>query len=199
MIERTEETGKAFRTLREKLRSHRGTSLVETLMTILIMSILGGAITTGMLVSAREYTKSVRGMEKDMLFSTLQYVISYELQYSTSVIVDDDNRVIDVQAKTYGQEQYMDEGEEVDDIRRTFFADQSTGRIVYGIDGDYQPILSKNAYPKGMKASIEPLTYDPQTHYFHVVLSISYNNRTVVDSIGFDVLNLYGIEPKYAA
>ena len=87
--------------------------------------------------------------------------------------------------------------DDADAIRRTFFA--NNGRIVYGIEGDEcQPILSKNAYPDDMTAKVDTLTYDPLTHFFHVELSILYNNRTIVDKVGFDVLNLYGTEPKRA-
>ena len=196
MIEQTSKKNKRpFRALRAKLRSRRGTTLMETLMAVLIMSILGSALTTGMLVSAKSFTKALRGMEKDTLFSTLQYVISYELQYSTSITVDpsNNNSVIDVQAKTYGKEEY----EDADAIRRTFFA--NNGRIVYGIEGDEcQPILSKNAYPDGMTARVDTLTYDPLTHFFHVELSVLYKNSVIVDKVGFDVLNLYSTEPKRA-
>ena len=184
-----------FQGLKEKLRSHQGTTLVELLVAMAIMTILGGAITTGMLISARSYTNSVRSYEKDLLYSTLQYIISYELEYSTSITVDSSHQVVDVQAKTYGEKEYED-----DEITRSFIADKN-GRIVYAIEGDEeheQPILSKNAYPDGMTAAIEPLTYDPETHYFHVVLSIYYKDRALVDHVGFDVLNLYGTTPKYA-
>jgi len=184
--------------LLQKLRSRVGTTLVEMLVVLGIMTVLGGAITTGIGIASKVYTSSVRTFEKDTLFSTLQYVISYELQYSTSVTVDyENNEVIDVQAKTYGEKDYS-----VDEIHRSFFAD-GNNRIVYGIEdsgdsSDYQPILSKNAYPDGMGATIDSLVYDPETHYFHVTMSILYKGKSILDSVGFDVLNLYGTEPKYA-
>ena len=204
MTEHAEITKKRiFSFLKEKMRSRTGTTLVETLCAILVMAILGGAICTGMLVSAQQYTKSVRSFEKDMLYSTLQYVISYELQYSTSITIDESSKsVIDVQAKTYGEEMYYEDGdemgEEVDEICRTFFADDK-GRIVYGIENsNVQSLLSKNAYPDDMTARVDTLTYDPDSHYFHVVLSILYKKKPVVDRVGFDVLNLYSTEPKLA-
>lgn len=197
MADRTEkEKRPLFGGLKKKLRSRRGTSLVEMLAVLAIMTILGGAITTGMLISAQSYTKSVRGFEKDLLYSTLQYVISYELEYSTSITLDAATQeVVDVQAKTYGEEEY----DEDEPICRSFIADN--GRIVYALNstnGWKQPILSQNAYPDGLTADIAPLTYDPENHYFHVVLSIYYEDEAVVDQVGFDVLNLYGTEPKYA-
>jgi len=74
-----------------KLRTKRGFSLLESLITLTIVLIITVCVTIGISASNRLYRKSLFSSESEILSSTIDIALSDILRYSTNVINTDGN------------------------------------------------------------------------------------------------------------
>lgn len=87
--------------LQRKLNS-RGLSLAETLITIIILSIILSAVTGGSVVALRVYRQVRRKADAQTLLSTTINAIAENLYYSRDVSVDNNGNVISFYSETLG-------------------------------------------------------------------------------------------------
>ena len=74
--------------LTKKLRSRRGLTLTETLVTLLIVSLVSGAVVTGVSSASKVYRQSVALSESHLLTTTLVQAISDELRFAKNIAAD---------------------------------------------------------------------------------------------------------------
>ena len=71
--------------LRKKLRSKKGFTLVELLVTVIVMLLVTEIISLTIQLSVKYYTKSVRASESQVVCSALATAVQEELQYATKI------------------------------------------------------------------------------------------------------------------
>jgi type II secretory pathway pseudopilin PulG len=65
-----------------KLRSRRGLTLVEALMTVMILSLISLAIATGLIVATRAQSQSIFESESGLVANTINLALSDVLRYA---------------------------------------------------------------------------------------------------------------------
>jgi type II secretory pathway pseudopilin PulG len=67
-----------------KLRSNRGLTLVEALVTVMILTLVSAAIATGLVVATRAQSESIFESESGLLANTINLALSDVLRYAES-------------------------------------------------------------------------------------------------------------------
>lgn len=101
LLVETDQEGKMLEKLQRKLNS-RGLSLAETLITIIILSIILSAVTGGSVVALRVYRQVRRKADAQTLLSTTINAMAENLYYSRDVSVDNNGNVISFYSETLG-------------------------------------------------------------------------------------------------
>lgn len=66
-------------------RAHRGFSLTESLVTLLIVTLLTAAIARGVSFAQQQYVNALITSESKVLYSTLETALRHELSYTTGI------------------------------------------------------------------------------------------------------------------
>ena len=116
-----------------RLKDNKGMSIVELLSAIAVMLLVTAVLVTGVRLGVKAYTKSVSMSEAQILCTTLTTAVSDELRYAGTINVDNNGNMI------------------------SFFSQNGLGTFTSD-EGIVQlagkPILSKSAYPYGLKAEV---------------------------------------------
>jgi prepilin-type N-terminal cleavage/methylation domain-containing protein len=75
--------------MRKKLRAQCGLTLVEMLITILLMSIAGGIIASVIDLAVKHYDKLMKQSDAQLLCSAVSVFVQNELTYASDIDVDD--------------------------------------------------------------------------------------------------------------
>ena len=151
-----------------KLKDKKGLTLVEMLCTVAILVLVSMVMVLGVQLGVRSYAKSVSYSEAQVLCSTLTTTISDELRYSGTLKVDGSGNVTGFFSQQFGSGDY------------TAFTTTPEGHVQLG----GKDILPAKAYPYGIKAEVESLTYDGVSSLFTVRLSVkdSENKNTLAET-----------------
>ena len=114
-----------------RLKNNKGMSIVELLSAIAVMVLVTAVLVTGVRLGVKAYTKSVSMSEAQILCTTLTTAVSDELRYAGTITVDNNGNLI------------------------SFFSQNGVGTFTSdeGIVAG-KPLLSKSAYPYGLKAEV---------------------------------------------
>ena len=151
-----------------KLKDKKGLTLVEMLCTVAVLVLVSMVMVLGVQLGVRSYAKSVSYSEAQVLCSTLTTTISDELRYSGTLKVDGSGNVTGFFSQQFGSGDY------------TAFTTTPEGHVQLG----GKDILPAKAYPYGIQAKVESLTYDDYTSLFKVKLSVkdSENKNTLAET-----------------
>lgn len=158
-----------------KLKDKKGLTLVEMLCTVAILVLVSMVMVLGVQLGVRSYAKSVSYSEAQVLCSTLTTTISDELRYSGTLKVDGSGNVTGFFSQQFGSGDY------------TAFTTTPEGHVQLG----GKDILPAKAYPYGIKAEVESLTYDGVSSLFTVRLSVKDSEiKTLLAETTFEVEKL---------
>ena len=144
--------------MKKKLRSSRGVTLTEMLVTVIIIGLMTAGVATGISASLNVYHESTQLSDAQTLSATLAQVVMDELRYATNVSGSDE-------APTYDSMNY---GEDA------VIAPNADGRLaVNGIE-----LIGSGAY-NGLKANI---TYPYSGGAFSVTIMVSDANGELITS-----------------
>lgn len=167
--------------LSNKIKSKQGASLAETLMTVLIMSIVLLAMTSGAGAVQRSYRKIVLKANAINLMSTLSTAINADLKYATDINTDDDGNVISFYSKKRNIVMWF-EAKEDGETGQTFLYIKYVDKQNPSNDPEVLAV-SKSIYTDDMDVVIEePLQYhldsdDGEEGYFSYKIAVYKKNR----------------------
>lgn len=138
-------------------------SLVELLSAVLVMLLVTSLLVLGVRIGTKAYVKSVSMSEAQILCATLTTLVTDELRYAGTIRVDTDGRV-GFFSQNFGG---ADGADGADGAGVSYFAADENGQITLG----GTPILSKRAYPYGLRAAVE-LSYAQPENRFTAMLTV---------------------------
>lgn len=131
-------------------------SLVELLSAVLVMLLVTSLLVLGVRIGTKAYVKSVSMSEAQILCATLTTLITDELRYAGTIQADADGRVGFFSQNFGGADGTV-----------SYFAADKNGQITLG----GTPILSKRAYPYGLRAAVN-LRYAKTENRFTAILTV---------------------------
>lgn len=152
----------------KKLRSRKGTTMMEILVAAALMALLAAGIGGGISAAVPVCNDSLALSESSVLFSTLTQIITDELRYAREIQVDATSGDISFTSDRYGQNAML-----VDSMTAGS-GTAYTGRIWLKSDVGTFPLLGEGAYTT-LLAELG-LTYDSGaagTSFFEVTLTIT--------------------------
>ena len=132
-------------------------SLVELLSAVLVMLLVTSLLVLGVRIGTKAYVKSVSMSEAQILCATLTTLLTDELRYAGTIQVDAGGRV-GFFSQNFGG---------ADGAGVSYFAADENGQITLG----GTPILSKRAYPYGLRAAVN-LRYAKTENRFTAMLTV---------------------------
>ncbi len=157
----------------KKLRCKKGITLTEMLCVLLVLTLIGVTLVTGVQFAVEAFTQSVARSEAKILCSTLSAAIKDELRYAGSVSGTGGNFTYFSNSSSGGGSYFTD-----------------TDGIVKIVNGEntVRDLVSKSAYTYGAKAALT-VTYNNTTNTFTVKLDI-YNKGKLQETSHFEVERL---------
>lgn len=153
-----------------------GFTLVEMLCTIVTLLLMAMLMTTGVKLAADSFTKTISSSHARVLCSNLQTVASDELRFTSSVKLDEQGSVMRFYSGNFGKE--------------VNFSTDEDGYVRLGEDA----ILSANAYPYGLRASVTIDAYDAENRVFTVTVRVENAKQTAeLATVTFDVKALSNV------
>ena len=131
-------------------------SLVELLSAVLVMLLVTSLLVLGVRIGTKAYVKSVSMSEAQILCATLTTLITDELRYAGTIQAEEDGRVGFFSQNFGGADGAV-----------SHFAADENGQITLG----GTPILSKRAYPYGLRAAVN-LRYAKTENRFTAILTV---------------------------
>ena len=126
-----------------------GMTLVELLCALAVVLLVSAGMVLGVSLAVRSYERSVAGSEAQVLCSTLETIVSDELR-----------------GKVVG---FFSQNHPDADNQQSEFTTDGEGRVLLG----GQKLLPNNAYPHGLRASVELKGYDKKTRIFTAVITVT--------------------------
>ena len=147
--------------------------LGESLIAILLVALVGGAMTAGVLFGLRHYTALLAASESRVLSSTLMNVIGNELGNGRSYTLSPSGELRSFYSQNYG-----------DRAQAAGFSADADGHLLL----NDLPLISDGAYPRGITAELSPIVYSAGK--FHVVLTVRDSGGAALVVNEFDVIPL---------
>ena len=174
----------------QRLRSNRGVSFAELLITLLILSLSSAGMAGGVLFAKEQYRASMVLSESKVLCSTLSDSIKDALRNAKNIQVDSNNRDFQFEAKDWrGGKSHIEtlnsQGEKADYgelwIVGTSDSESNNKRMASS--------ASYSSYHLQAKAAI---SYVAEEELFHVTLTIrdAARGQDVIENHSFDVFVL---------
>ena len=163
--------------------------MAELLCATLILLMVSAGMASGVQLAQRQYLTSVRNSEAQLLYSTIETILTNELLYTTHVQYKDNEmkEVATFYSVTYAVKHHdtalvslNKDGVEAD-----------YGELALGYNGEYNRILGSASYPNGLGAKAR-LEYDRDNKIFTAYLTISLNNRPYLEQT-FQVMSLNNV------
>ena len=150
-----------------KLRDQKGLTMVELLVTVVIVLLFSGLVAVGADAGVRSFRTSMADAQAQELCSTLTTALSDKLRYCT--VENDPNRIF-----------FQDVGY-VDGTVDSVFSVNDDGQL----ELDKKRFLGKAAYPQGLKINDFSISFADNT--FTVSFQIINRERTTMASADFQV------------
>lgn len=150
-----------------KLRDQKGLTMVELLVTVVIVLLFSGLVAVGADAGVRSFRTSMADAQAQELCSTLTTAISDKLRYCT--VENDPNRIF-----------FQDVGY-VDGTVDSVFSVNDDGQLELG----GKRFLGKAAYPQGLKINSFSISFADNT--FTVSFQIINRERIAMASADFQV------------
>lgn len=149
---------------------NKGFTIAELLLVVAILSVVLSAITIGVSAAMRQYKSGMRRAQTDILYSTLYESICAELRSGSDYKVNEDTKELEHYhsriLNTTGNITTKNINED------GTISDDADGVIYFA----NIPLISTNAYQDGVKAHLEPITYDETEKLFTVELELIIDN-----------------------
>ena len=182
---------KPFRRLKERLKSKRGLTLGETMLAMLILILLSGAMATGIMFASDHFSKSMIRSESKVLYSTLENVIKNELANTKTVELG--------AARADGSREltrFFSQNYAAHDALSSFMVfpeGRAYGELALGSELEVNKLLSSSAYTYGLGASVD-VSYFTSPEHFRVNLTIYNKDGISLISEPFDVVPLNKVQ-----
>lgn len=150
-----------------KLRDQKGLTMVELLVTVVIVLLFSGLVAVGADAGVRSFRTSMADAQAQELCSTLTTALSDKLRYCT--VENDKNRIF-----------FQDVGY-VDGTVDSVFSVNGDGQL----ELDKKRFLGKAAYPQGLKINSFSISFADNT--FTVSFQIINRENTTMASADFQV------------
>ena len=154
-------------------RRRAGFTLGESMVVLLLLTLVAGAMTAGVLFGFRQYTASMAASESRVLSSTLMNVISNELSNGRNFRLTPEGTLLSFYSQNYG-----------DRDQAAGFSVDEEGRLLL----NDLPVVSNGSYPRGISVELRPIVYSAGR--FHVELVLVDGGGNELFSNSFDVLPL---------
>lgn len=135
-----------------------GMTLVELLCALAVVLLVSAGMVLGVSLAVRSYERSVAGSEAQVLCSTLETIVSDELRYAGTLERDENDRVVGFFSQNHPDA----------NLQHSRFTTDDEGRVLLG----GQKLLPNNAYPHGLRASVELTEYDTDDRIFTAVITV---------------------------
>lgn len=143
--------------MKRKLRSRRGFTLAETMIVIVILSLMTAAGIAGISNVMASRVTMVRAADADILGSTAFQAIADELRFGQDIKIAADGKSVELDSVTYG-------------TGATLTLD-SDGKLIFDSDGSQ--ILGAKAYSSGLK--LQNLTFTAGSGVITVRFEVTAN------------------------
>ena len=157
-------------------------SLAELLAAVLILGLVGTAMTGGVSAAARSFARSLRASEAEELYTDLQTILANELRYTTEITLKNGSEVDTFFSNTYAIKNARTYLAALDDDG----AETDYGQLALGAGGEYNRLLGRAAYPHKLGAAAK-VFYDAAGNVFTVQLTISANGTPYLSDRSFQV------------
>ena len=142
--------------LKNRLRSRKGITLMETIVAAGVLAVLALMLNTGLMMAQNSYYRSVGESESQMLLSMLSDLLAQELRYARDVVTEEDGTLRRYTSANYG--------------RNTTLSLDSQGQL----RANDRRMLSTGAYGNGAYGiQSYRISYDETTGLFQVELTVS--------------------------
>ena len=128
-------------------------------MTLVELLCALAVVLLGVSLAVRSYERSVAWSEAQVLCSTLETIVSDELRYAGTLKYDENGKVVGFFSQNHPDA----------DNQQSEFTTDDEGRVLLG----GQKLLPNNAYPHGLRASVELKDYDKETRIFTAVITVT--------------------------
>lgn len=135
-----------------------GMTLVELLCALAVVLLVSAGMVLGVSLAVRSYERSVAGSEAQVLCSTLETIVSDELRYAGTLKYDEGGKVVGFFSQNHPDA----------DNQQSRFTTDDEGRVLLG----GQKLLPNNAYPHGLRASVELTDYNTINRIFTAVITV---------------------------
>ena len=158
-----------------KLRDQKGLTMVELLVTVVIVLLFSGLVAVGADAGVRSFRTSMADAQAQELCSTLTSVISDKLRFCGTVTPGADGSLDHIFIQDLGSV----EGE------GAAFQVDADGQLTLGST----KLLSSAAYPRGLRVRDVSLRYDSASGIFTVTLQVGTADSTLAET-DFEVRRL---------
>lgn len=170
---------------RRFLKNRRGASLAEMMLAVLLLLLVTGMLTTGIVFASNSFARSLKRSESKVLYSTLENVIRNELANTQQVVLgaaeaDGSRSLLRFFSSNYAIREDLS----------SFVVlpiGSTRGQLALGTESEYNRLLSSSAYTLSMTASVD-VRYYPDPSHFRVWLKIYDASGSVLIGDAFDVL-----------
>lgn len=170
-----------------KIKSKKGMTLVELLCAITIMLLVSVGMVGAVTLSNKEFTTIMRQSYATQLHSTLSNLITNELRFTNSIVIDDKGNVESMFSTTYPIKQSLTSLVALDSDGKVT---DGYGELAFGNSNTYNKILGSASYSYNMGAKVS-IVYDQSNNYFTVSLDVgSKDNSIYSETFNVRALNL---------
>lgn len=165
-----------------KLRNHKGMSLSEILIAVLIMALASVGMITGIVLANNQLTKQSRLSEANELFTTCSSLISNELRYANNISVS--GTTVKFHSVTYANKDNLSSYLTLDEKGNVT---NGYGYIALGSANDSNLIIGTAAYGTYDLGATTSVSFDESKKLFTVTLDIGVIGGESVLSRTFNV------------
>jgi prepilin-type N-terminal cleavage/methylation domain-containing protein len=151
-------------------RKNAGFTLVEMLCAVIVLLLVSALMAVGVQLATKAYSREITHSEAQVLLSTLRTTVSDELRYAGTTEVN--GSTIKFFSQTYGE--------------GAGFSVDENGQVLL----KNNKLLSKNAYPYGIKAQVNLTAYDSTSRIFTVEITVNDSDGSPLGSSSFQVKKL---------
>lgn len=152
-----------------------GMTLMELLCALAVVLLVSAGMVLGVSLAVRSYERSVSASEAQVLCSTLESIVSDELRYAGTLEYEN-GRVVGFFSQNHANQ----------DSEYSRFRTDEQGRVLLG----EQKLLPNNAYPHGLRATVELAEYDRDTRIFTAVVTVTDRSGGTLAQTEFQVKQL---------
>lgn len=171
-----------------KLRNHKGMSLGEILVAVIMVVLVSISLVTGVILANNQLTKQMRLAEANELYTTLSSLLTNELRYTRTVNLKGSSDTVDsFYSVTYAIKDDLVSIVNLDEDG-TVINNDEYGQLALGIDSEFNRLVGSKAYGDyKLGARVNELKYDADSKLFTVKLDIGVIDGDSVINREFNV------------